>query len=306
MGDKIRVFMQRYMGYLAIVLVSAVYIAAAFIQIDETGKSVARIIADGAIVFLFGTFITQIFDAQGLMNGERDETFRASQKLHGETVVKISPYLDKLEHWCTDKNRENMKLQRTRILSEEGLLYDDYFREDGSVIPSDMTDVSAEKLKKKRFSEKIDAVRKCKCVSRAVRLKLTPLTAGELTSESSKAQDPYNFGRTKAQYRRQVSFGDLISRSGTAIIFGYYSASLIQDFSYAALIWNALQVAIFILVGVTRMNNSYLFITSEYRGRIVKKINILEMFFNIVSTENNFQQKTEDQDADKIQEHVLH
>ena len=123
-------------------------------------------------------------------------------------------------------------------------------------------------------------------------MKLTPLSAGELTSEGTRATDPYNFGRTKEQYHRQVSLRDVVSKIGTALIFGYYSASLIENFSYAALIWNVLQVAIFILVGIIRMNSSEMFITDEYRGRIVKKINILEMFKNQMQTDKK--KKTEE------------
>lgn len=41
-------------------------------------------------------------------------------------------------------------------------------------------------------------------------------------------------------------------------------------------------MAIFVLVGSINMYNSYLFITGEYRGRIVKKISHLEMFDNYV------------------------
>lgn len=279
MGEKIRRFMQRYVGYFAVAIVSAVYITTAFIKIDESGKSVARIIADGAIVFLFGFFITQIFDMQGIMNGERDELFRASSRLHGETVVKISPHIERLEQWCAEKNRENLKLQRTMILAQEGIAYEDCFNLDGSVKPL------ATDTKKKSFQEKTEQMRKYRCIMKATRLKLTQLTAGELTSESNKASDPYDFGRTKSQYRRQASMGDIFSRMGTAIIFGYYSATIIQDFSYAALIWNTLQVALFLLIGVARMNNSYIFITDEYRGRIVKKINMLEMFLNNITKE---------------------
>lgn len=71
--EKFKDILQKCAGYVAVAFVSAIYIATAFIQIDETGKSVARIIADGAIVFILGVFINQIFDLQGIANGERDK-----------------------------------------------------------------------------------------------------------------------------------------------------------------------------------------------------------------------------------------
>ena len=273
--EKFKDMLQKCAGYVAVAFVSAIYIATAFIQIDETGKSVARIIADGAIVFILGVFINQIFDLQGIANGERDERFRATVALHGQTVVEISPYIDDLDEFCQKKNEENLRLQRTRLLATQGMRYDDYFDPDGSA-KGFILDENSMKYKETKRLE----LKRLKYYEKAVRLKLTLLSAGELTSEGTKSEDPYDFGRDKEQYHRQVSMSDVISKIGTALIFGYYSASLIENFSYAALIWNVLQVAIFILMGIIRMNSSEMFITDEYRGRIVKKINILEMFKN--------------------------
>ena len=277
MNEKIKDFFQRSLGYFVVVLVAAAYICTAFIQIDETGKSVMRIIADGAIVFLLGFFINRSFDLQGIMDGEKNDRFQSSFTLHGETVVKISPHIDRLDEWCRIKNEENLRIQRTRVLASEGLAYSNYFNEDGSA--KDIV-IDESKLKNK-YTRKIERKR-IACFNKALHLKLTPLTAGELTSEGTKAQDPYDFGRTKQEYEKQRGLYDIISKVVIAAIFGYYGVSLVQNFSYATLIWNCLQVAIFVLVGSINMYNSYLFITGEYRGRIVKKISHLEMFDNYV------------------------
>lgn len=279
MNEKIRDFFRQNIGYFAVALVSAVYIATAFITIDETGKTVEQIIADTAIVFFLGFFINRIFDLQGMMNGDRDERVQMAISVHGETVVKISPYIDKLDDWCNIKNKENLKLQRTKILASEGMRYDDYFNEDGSA--KELTP-NQDKLKNKLLRKGEKA--RIRCFKKALHLKLTPLSAGGLTSEGGKHQDPYNFGRTKQQYETRTSVKDLISKVAIALIFGYYGVRLIQDFSYANLIWNGLQVAIFILIGCIKMYNSFIFVTDEFRGRVVKKTNNLEMFYNYIQS----------------------
>lgn len=277
MSEKIRDFLRQNIGYFVVVLVSAAYILTAFITIDETGKSTGEIIMDSAIVFALGFFINRVFDLQGMMNGDRDERVQLTMKVHGDTVVKISPYIDRLDNWCRIKNEENLKIQRTRILASEGLKYDKYFNNDGSA--KDFT-VDEKKLKSKtlRGAE----LARIKCFYKALRLKLTPLSAGELTSEGVKKQDPYNFGRTKQQFVRQESILDIGAKVCIALIFGYYGVELIKDFSYANLIWNCLQVAIFVLMGCIKMYSSYMFVTDEYRGRVVKKTNNLEMFYNYI------------------------
>jgi hypothetical protein len=131
MYTKVKDFFRQNIGYFVVAAVCAVYIATALITIDKTGKTVEQIIADSAIVFCLGVFINRVFDLQGMMNGDRDEKVQTTMAVHGETVVKISPYIDKLDDWCKLKNEENLKIQRTRILATEGLRYDDYFNADG-------------------------------------------------------------------------------------------------------------------------------------------------------------------------------
>lgn len=292
MSEKAKNFFQRFTGYFAIGIVSLIYIATAFLRLDKTGKTVAEIIVDGTLVFLLGFFINRLFDLQGIMDGERDDNFKASMSYHGEAVERISPYIDRLDGWCDEKNKENLRTQRTRILATEGLKYSDYFEEDGTAkefIPD-------EKKLNNRFLRKME-MKRIKCFYKALHVKLTPLSACELTSEGSDMNDPYFFGRSKREYEKQSSTSDVISKVAVALIFGYYGVSLIQDFSYAQLIWNALQVGIFILMGITKMYNSFIFITGEFRGRMVKKVTVLDMFLRFVCPtkpkENDKEEKTD-------------
>ena len=291
MNEKIRDFFKQNIGYFIVALVSIVYIATAFITVDETGKTIGEIIADTAVVFFLGLFINRVFDLQGMMNGDRDERVQMAIVTHGETVVKISPYIDRLDEWCKLKNEENLKVQRTRGLASEGMRYEDYFNEDGSAkdfIPDE------EKLKNKTLRKTEKA--RIRCFKKALHLKLTPITAGALTSEGGKKQDPYNFGRTKGQYETQTSVRDIITKICIAGIFGYYGVRLIQDFNYATLIWNGLQVVIFLIMGCIKMYNSFMFVTGEYRTRIVNKTNNLEMFHNYIQSLPKEEVKTEVED----------
>lgn len=291
MNEKIRDFFKQNIGYFIVALVSIVYIATAFITVDETGKTIGEIIADTAVVFFLGLFINRVFDLQGMMNGDRDERVQMAIVTHGETVVKISPYIDRLDEWCKLKNEENLKVQRTRVLASEGIRYEDYFNEDGSAKDFKPDE---EKLKNKTLRKTEKA--RIRCFKKALHLKLTPITAGALTSEGGKKQDPYNFGRTKGQYETQTSVRDIITKICIAGIFGYYGVRLIQDFNYATLIWNGLQVAIFLIMGCIKMYNSFMFVTGEYRTRIVNKTNNLEMFHNYIQSLPKEEVKTEVED----------
>ena len=275
MGNKTKDFFTKYLGYLVVFIVSAIYIVSSLAQMGTTGRTIGEIITDGALALLLGMFINIIFDLQGMMNGDRSEEVRATIALHGQIVERISPYIERLDDWCEKQNKENLRVQRSKILAGEGMCYSDYFDEEGRAKPFI---VNEERLKNKLLRR--DELKRLWCYRKALRLKLTPLTASGLTSEGGKSSDPGYLGRTKGDYTKESLIKDFIVKAGTAIIFGYYGVELVQDFSYADLIWKSLQVAIFIIAGVIKMYQSYMFVKDEYRGRIIKKIDNLQKFEN--------------------------
>ena len=80
-----------------------------------------------------------------------------------------------------------------------------------------------------------------------------------------------------------------------AIILGVYGISLIKDFSWIELLWRAFQICLFSVFGLVKMRKSTMFITNDYRGRIIKKIDNLDEFYadlelNVQSNEQNVQE----------------
>lgn len=279
MGEKVKDYIKQNIGYVVVFFVCVIYILTAFLQIDKTGKTVTRIIADGALCFFLGIFINRIFDLQGIMKGDREESVKSTVTEHSKIVMRISPHIEELDKWCEEENARNYKVQRTKILARVGLKYETCFDEDGVAVPFI---VDKEKMKDKTLRK--TEIKKLRGYHKAANLKLTAISSGELTSEGGKQQDPFYFGRTKAQYETQKGLSDILSKFGTAIIFGVYGVELIKDFSYAYLIWTVLQVAIFLVTGVTKMLQSYLFVTNEYKGRIWKKIDNLQKFDNYIAS----------------------
>ena len=295
MGEKVKNFFKQNFGYFIVLFVCGIYILTSFLRIDKTGKTASQIIADGALCLFLGVFINRIFDLQGMMSGHRGERVRDTVAEHSKIVVKISPHIEELDKWCEKANAENYKTQRTKILARAGLKYSACFDEDGVAIP-----YVADKEKMKDKILRKAELKKIRGYHKAVNLKLTALSGGELTSEGGKQQDPFYFGRTKAQYETQKGLSNVISKFGTAIIFGMYGVDLIDNFSYANLIWQALQVAIFIITGAITMYQSYLFVTDEYKGRIWKKIDNLTKFDNYISNlQKNISIAEADNELDK-------
>lgn len=279
MNEKIKDFVKQNIGYFIVAFVCIIYILTSYLTIDKTGKSIERIIADGSIALFLGLFINTMLGLQGMMLGDRDERVRVTAEEHCGIVLRISPYIDRLDEWCRLENAKNYILQRTKILARAGLKYDDCFDKDGV---AKSWEPDKERLKGlTRKSER----KKVKAYKEAVNLKLTALSAGDLTGEGGRDEDPYYFGRTKTQYETQTGIKELVSKLGTAVIFGYYGVKLVEEFSYANLIWMGLQVATFLITGVIKLYKDYNYVINEFRGRIVKKTDNLQKFENYIKSQ---------------------
>ena len=278
---KIKDLYVRFSGYISVGFISLVFIAMGLITINKTGRSLHDIVIESALGFIVGLLIDSILGLQGLGEGKRNELFISTRELHGQTVDDISLHIHKLDPWCAKKNAEALKLQRTRILASAEMKYDDYFDESGQ------GKGFVQPIAKDKYEER-KARRMERMYTKALRLRLTQLSAAMLTSDSVRPEDPFYLGENENDYKRHAIAEDAVKKSVVAIIFGYYTVDQIINFSPAALIWRLLQVSIYIVTGVTKKIASQNFIINDYRQQIVRKVNYLQMFKNSIEKGENY------------------
>ena len=270
-AERIKDAFRSNFGYIAVVLVSCAYIATSFLTIEATGKSIARILADGVLAFVVGVLINRMFEAQGVINGDADNRVINAAVRHAEMVETVAPFLDELDAWCEIKNAEALARARRTYLSRHGMRYKDYFSADGLPLEFVARDCT-------RYKERFAEIKRKRRFEHALNMKLTRLSAGLLISDTGDANDPYFLGRSKAEYGSESARHDVRSKLVLAGLFGYFGVSLLQSFSVANLIWTLLQLTVFLLMGAIKMEQSYMYVTDEYRSRVNKKTDILQMF----------------------------
>lgn len=277
--NKVKDFFRNNIIPIIIAIACLAYIARGLITINETGKTPFEIIGDGALALLFSLFITQMFGEQGFLKGDQNERVVATNKLHGETVDSICGYINLLDEWCDKKNSEALKKSRRKILSREGMKYEDYFDEQGNSreIAFDFKNKEKRKKELKRYI----------CYRKALRKRITPLTVSSLTSGDDMDDDPYNMGKGRKEYRKYNARTGLISKIATSVLAGCYGVNLIANFSWAEFVWTLLQVALFLLMGAMNCVNTYFFVTDELRARTIRQINELDKFKADVTKEHN-------------------
>lgn len=253
-------------GYITVVLISLVYILSSLVLISKTGKSVYEIIGSGFLSLVVGMLINGAFRNIGIRRGDEDEKTLSTISLHQRAVEEIVDCIDRLDGYCERETVALLKRVRTRILADAGLKYEECFDSYGIARELILTDDKRKNRKIKRAYKK------------AVNIKIKPLTASSLTTDGGDYNNPYDFGKSKRAYTRGRSVTDVVSRLIMAIIFGYFGVSLVSQIDFATVIWNTLQIVMYITGGVIQMYTSYMWIVDDYRGSIIKKIDQLQKF----------------------------
>ena len=301
MSEKLKQFLFNYFGYIMSFVTCLAYVLTAIFIIEPTGKGVWQIIGDGVLAFFVSVSTSHLLRVQGIINAMKDDMVVKTMTLYSATVIKISEVINKLKDWCHKKNLTTYKQERIKMLARCGLNYEDCFTEDGIakpfIIQREILPIQKDeaKLKNKETKEieklrilnleainknnKSDYKNKKKCYKNAINLKLTELHSNNLTSEGGKKNDPNYLGLTINEYIAVSAGRNIALGAVMAIVFGIYGISLIKSFDWVYLIWTGFQVCLFLIFGFIGMRMAYMFITTEYRGRIIKKIDNLEEFY---------------------------
>lgn len=257
-------------GYIGVLLISLIYILSGLITISKTGKTVWEILATGVISMIIGILINSIFRGMGIRRGDEDERMVQAAKLHAKTVEEILPDMDKLDLYCELESKKAKKLIRSRILLEGGISYSSVFDEEGVLIYK--PEVASTKEEKRQAREKN------RLIKRALRVKMKSLTPIALTSDGGKSDNPFDFGKSKSAYSRVQTVADLLMRACMAVIFGYFGVTLLYEVDLSKIIWNSLQIIMYVCSGIVQMYTSYMWIVDLYRGSVIRKIDQLEKF----------------------------
>ncbi len=264
-------------GYVTVALISVIYIASSLILISKTGKSVYEIIGTGFLSLVVGSLINGAFRGIGIRKGETDEKTVSTNQLHAKAVEEIVPYIDRLDEYCERESLQAVRLLRIKILSTVGLKYEDCFDENGVTREVVFTQGESKTKKEARLLRK-KAREKKRAFSKAVRLKIKPLVSASLTSDGVDFNNPFDFGKNKREYSRSKSTTDTLLRILMAVIFGYFGVSMVSEINFATIIWNSLQIIMYIASGIIGMYSSYMWIVEDYRQGIIKKIDKLQKF----------------------------
>lgn len=290
MENKAKEWFVNNIIYIIVTLISAVFLFSAIFEISETGKTLEEILLNSALILVIGYVITVLLDIQGIFKGGKTKEVINIKQNHDKVVERAEPYAKDLDIFCEQENISNLRQARTRILAKAGLNYDECFNQNSSAKEVKFEFVEKPKKDKtktksenalifKEYKEKLSNIRyKKKMFKQAVRVRLTQLTTQDLISNGANKYDKFALGDTQKDYLRKSGIGSILSKVAVALIFGYYTIKLISDFSWALLLWNALQVVTFLAFGIIKYFQAYMFMQNNFVDRTKRQISELKKF----------------------------
>lgn len=255
-SQKITAFAKRNINTLIIVLISVAYIFYGMITIEESGQTVAEIVGGSVLSTIVGFAIKQFRMRTGTNDGLSAPIFVAKTNAYGKKKEEIAPFIDELGNFCAFKNRKRLRQKQEEYLINYSMSYDKFIKGEYN----NSTDPLVQKVLKKVRSMKVFAY--------------TPLLLTNAYGNSNFEEETLNV--SIAKYERTKALTRLIITVLCGVLFGYFVPR--QDFSVSSLIWSALQVALYLVLGQIEYNNAYYFVTQTLRGKIERVICILDEF----------------------------
>lgn len=254
--NKFITFIRKNVLNFLLVLVVLGFLIKNLLSIDESGKTVAEIIADSLIAFIMGFTINAIMQKKGIFAAQETKSYKKMMSSYNSEIEKTNNYIEKLDDFCDEKNDQRLKRAQMRILRRERIKYSDFINGEKELVCKD-------KIKEK-------------CWDRARKVKIHYMTPENLLSETDDAFEKGKREETLKQHERKEMTSSIFSKIIFALIFGYFAVSPVINGTN--LLWSIFQVTLWLAFGLMTYFNNYSYVRNVYQQKIYRKINYLVEF----------------------------
>jgi hypothetical protein len=261
--EKVAKFFVEQAVNIVLIIIVGVYALSGLINIQQSEKTPLEVLASGFISLILAWSISALLGQKGIDRGQKSETYQATVIEYGNKVASVDGHTDEFERFCEEqKAYEKEKIQKS-IIASAGLKWEKVFVNNQFVTPDGLT-------KQQR-----------KAIVRATKTKVYNMDSSYIlggTEQELKSVKDDTFKGYQA--KESIKMGSL--KIINSIVFGIYSIQLLQDFNWGAVIWKALEVAVWLAFGYMSFFTNYEFVIDRYRKQIISKINLIVKFNDII------------------------
>lgn len=269
---KTNAVIMKKLGWMGVLIISFVYLFWGFFKPLLNDQTIWETLLSSGVSMLIALSISNLLRAQGIMSGSVDEDVMDMKKKHVESVVNANEYVEYSDSWSDEENKIALRSARKHILMSAGLKYHDFFNDDGdyldTTIPAPEKD--APKYIKKRYKNKLGAIRK------SLTYQITPISMARLSAETTVNLDPNRLDAEPSEYQKAKAIKSVWTKILSVVVFGKITWTLIEGADFWQSLFNgAIQLVVFLLLGIISFYGSYIYMTNVYVGNLRKKINLL-------------------------------
>jgi hypothetical protein len=283
-GKKLAKWFKQYIIFIAVTIISLVYVFKGLTEVIGTGKTWQDIILDGSLSYIVAMSITALLSRAGLLAGKQDILYVNTNLQYGKLIeLDVTPNIEYLDIFCEEDNEELLIRNQKQMLATVGLSYN--------------------KFRNNQYVLNTLTPAQIKVLNEVSKLKVRPITTNMLLSETDFKKDDNDFGRLDKQYELGTNTKNGVSKIIFALLFGYYSLRFIENgINWGGIIYYSIQVAMFLFSGVIEYFNSKNFIINEKRNGIIKKMNKLYTFINKVKKSPTYYKEKLEQREKELRE----
>lgn len=267
-----------------IIIVSIIYIFQGIFALRTKDTTIWDILGNIGMSIVVGVIISSSLNSMGLRAGRYGDVFMSSMEAYGLAKNKATPYFDKLSSWCDYKNAQELEAKKKEIIQNAGLNWKAYkfgYYDD---------EKNLEKLEERQIKALKD-VKFCKIYRLVSYELLSDLPQQKTVNIFGKTIIPKRFGEDETSYKTRNAISNLFSRIFMSIICGAYTLMPLINADnkaeiIAGMLWNAMQILMWLTFGIMKYMNAKSFMEDEYRQtHIIQKTELLNEF--IITMEKN-------------------
>lgn len=261
--DKAGEFFKNHIIDLAIFVAITAYMLKALAEVEILHKDLWEVILETGLFTAVGLIIKFLMMKRGIMMGLKDESYIVTMKAFGEQLMKISNKMEYLGEFCEEVNEENVRQAKKDLLLSFGFSWGQY--------------QGTEPVKE---WEKEDLE---KCRKRMKKIRVYKIKKQVLTSESGEKRfrQQYSMGKNIHSFETTATSWSIAWVLAGGLFSTYVGFSFSDGITLGAIVSAVVQGAVMLLLGVWSLWNGYVFITQDFRNRIIMKTNYLNEFDNL-------------------------
>lgn len=250
---------------ISIVIVSLGYIFYGLFDIEKTGKSAIDIIGSCATSLLIGISLTTFLRKEGFRSGRQSDIFQSSLLDYADAKEDANKNYDKLPMFCSYKTEQEINEIKREVIVNANLKYSRYIT--GYYEQEDVF-------------EKLEDYQK-KAIKESYNTKVKPYQTKELLSDlpNNYRKNGKHFGIDENEYIKNKAITSILIKVVLALISGCYTLAPLNTGNISQSVWNAIQIAIWLLFGCIDYINAKEFVINDYRQtHIIQKSSLLKEF----------------------------